>query len=160
MTGHKFYYIGCHGCQASGQVDGHPCPACKGRGDAFSVRDAYAQEVEVVHGVTMRWEYRARYDYLAGEAERWGHQRPRPKGELLAEGTVFVPLELIERLNEQGHWDSQFGSPFIDLSPRQGWALEQAGFAVQETRGGYHRTDYTQGLLDALSTTIEGRKKT
>jgi hypothetical protein len=61
--------------------------------------------------------------------------------EVIDSGIVDSPLDLVYRLSEQDVWDSQFGSAFIGLSVKQGWAIEQAGLGVRETRGGHHRTE-------------------
>lgn len=74
--------------------------------------------------------------------------RPDPR-KLLESGEVFVPLDTLYTLSEQDVWDSQFGSALL-LGVHEGLALEQAGLAVQETRGGYHRSEelvlWMQGL--------------
>lgn len=62
---------------------------------------------------------------------------------------IFVDMETLGRVNDQDIWDSQFGEACL-LPPKIGRVLVQAGLAVEETRGGYHRTDKTGELLDAL----------
>lgn len=94
--------------------------------------------------VTLPWKKLSNtYDVLAGRAKR--------KGLVLDSGTVDIPMSLLYQLAEQDVWDSQFGSAFIELDTKQGWAVEQAGFGVQETRGGHHRTDKLIEFLDSLT---------
>jgi hypothetical protein len=69
------------------------------------------------------------------------------KGKVLGEGTVFVPLDTLCELAEQDRWASQFGSVLL-LDYQEGLALERAGLAERETKGGYHRTDL---LLEFLA---------
>lgn len=64
-------------------------------------------------------------------------------------GTVFVDASTLVELSEQDVYDSQFGSVLL-LDSREGLALEQAGLAVQETRGGYHGTDAVKALVKRL----------
>ena len=61
-------------------------------------------------------------------------------------GIVFIPVSTLEELAEQDVWDSQFGSAFL-LGYHEGLALEQAGLAVRETKGGYHRSEKLLKLL-------------
>lgn len=61
-------------------------------------------------------------------------------------GTVFVDQDTLMNLADQGVWDSQFGSVLL-LDMLEGIALEQAGLAQQETRGGYHGTEKLKELL-------------
>lgn len=102
------------------------------------------QRVKVVHGVELPWRKLATgYDHMSDRTVV-------PGVTVLDEGVVFVPLSKLETLEEQGAWDSQFGSAFIDLNTHQGWACEQAGLAVRETRGGHHRGEKLTALLDQL----------
>lgn len=59
---------------------------------------------------------------------------------------VFVTVSTLEKLADQGSWDSQFGKVLL-LPPDEGLALEAAGLAEQETRGGYHGTDLLRKLM-------------
>lgn len=70
-----------------------------------------------------------------------------PKGTVLDSGEVFIPMGTLAELAEQDRMDSQFGSVFL-LGMREGLALEQAGLAEQETRGGYHRTDALMAFME------------
>lgn len=65
-------------------------------------------------------------------------------------GEVFIDEDTLLELSEQGLWDSQFGKVLLLNDPREGAALEEAGLAVQETKGGYHRTDALLKLLQRL----------
>lgn len=64
-------------------------------------------------------------------------------------GCVFVDADTICEVAEQGVWDSQFGDALL-LGALEGLALEQAGLAVQETRGGYHGTDECVALVKRM----------
>jgi hypothetical protein len=70
-----------------------------------------------------------------------------PKGSRIEHGEVFIPMSTIYELAEQDIWDSQFGSAFL-LDQHEGYALEQAGLAARETRGGFHRTDKLLAWLE------------
>lgn len=65
------------------------------------------------------------------------------------EGEVFVTASDLYELSEQDTWDSQFGKVLL-LGHFEGIALEQAGLAIRETRGGYHRSDTLADYLDML----------
>lgn len=74
--------------------------------------------------------------------------------ERVEEGTVFVSWATVQELADQQPFDSEFGGALL-LDLYEGLALEQAGFAVQETRGGYHGTKKTKKLNKHLSATYE-----
>ena len=63
---------------------------------------------------------------------------------------VWVPLQLLGELDEQGQWDSQFGSAFIALNRDQQRVLTARGLAVKETRGGCHRGPELEAFVKAL----------
>jgi hypothetical protein len=67
-------------------------------------------------------------------------------GELRSAGYVFVPHEDIERVADQDPYAADAGYPLL-LDRLHGLALEQAGLAIHETRGGYHGTDAARQLL-------------
>jgi len=68
------------------------------------------------------------------------------------EGTVFISWSLIEELSGVTTDSLGMGGSLI-IGHREGYALEQAGFAVQETRGGYHGTEATKELEAHLAKT-------
>lgn len=70
-------------------------------------------------------------------------------------GEVFVTLYTLEEVAEQGPWDSQGGDVLL-LDFPEGLALEQAGLAVRETRGGYHRSGMTKAVLEQLLAQLAG----
>lgn len=97
-------------------------------------------------GIELPWQRIERYGpntMLIATPE--SKQRP-PKGTVLEEGTVFIPYETLWKVAEQDVWDSQMGSPLL-LGYQEGLALEQAGLAVAETKGGYHGTDKLRELI-------------
>jgi hypothetical protein len=69
-------------------------------------------------------------------------------GEVRSQGTVFVSFETLYELADQDMWDSQFGKVLL-LDYREGLALEAAGLAVRETKGGYHRSKLLKMFLEA-----------
>lgn len=90
-----------------------------------------AVEVRAIDGIVLPWAYAAPHEEGRGE--------------------VFIEWTVLDDLAEQDTYRSQIYGAFI-LDQRTGLALEQAGLAERETRGGYHRTD---ALLDLLKR--EGR---
>lgn len=66
------------------------------------------------------------------------------------EGTVFISESTLGELVEQERYASEFGSVLL-LGMFEGVALEQAGLAERETKGGYHRTAALQQLMERLS---------
>lgn len=89
-------------------------------------------------GIELPWQRVERYGpYTTAEGKTV--DKP-PKGTVLEEGTVFIPLSTLEELSEQDVWDSQFGSAFL-LDYHEGLALKAVGLAAEETRGGFHRTE-------------------
>lgn len=70
--------------------------------------------------------------------------------EVIERGTVFVTVSTLEQVSEQGAWDSQVGGALL-LDEPEGLALEQAGLAVRETRGGYHGTDALRAWWDTVT---------
>lgn len=62
---------------------------------------------------------------------------------------VFIEASTLVALCEQGEWDSQLGGALL-LDYHEGMALEQAGLAEQETRGGFHGTDEVRALCRRL----------
>lgn len=61
---------------------------------------------------------------------------------------VFLTIDLLEEVDQQGVWDSQFGRVLL-VDSLEGCALVQLGWAVEETRGGYHGTDELKAWLKA-----------
>jgi hypothetical protein len=93
-----------------------------------------------VKGVTLPWvRLNGYYDLYP---DRY------PEGPVAESGEVFIPLGTLLELSEQGVYDSQFGSAFL-LGLHEGLALEAAGLAFRETRGGYHGTPELKALLEA-----------
>lgn len=66
-------------------------------------------------------------------------QRAYRTNEVVESGTIFITIETLCELAHQATFDSYFGRALY-LRRCEGLALEQAGLAVHETRGGYHRT--------------------
>ncbi|MGV8847610.1 hypothetical protein [Tessaracoccus sp.] len=94
-----------------------------------------ATQTRVVDGVVLPWVHRKPY--------------PPDAGAELGRGEVFIAMSTLDNLAEQDVWDSQFGQPFM-LGANEGQALEQAGLAVRETRGGYHRAGGLRGFLERM----------
>ena len=106
-------------------------------------------ETRVIHGITLPWKrVELRGPQKLANGITIGEDRP-PKGTVIDSGSVFIALDLLYELNEQDVWDSQFGSAFL-LGPHEGLALVAAGLAVQETRGGYHRTEKLTKVIKKL----------
>ena len=62
-------------------------------------------------------------------------------------GKVFIEADTLIEVSEQDQWAGAFGESLV-IAPR--WAdlaLEQAGLAVRETRGGVHGTPALKELL-------------
>lgn len=112
-------------------------------------------ETRVVHGIRLPWQRIEKTGPMTGHNGVVFYADAPPKGTVLESGEVFVPFEVLEELAEQGEWDSQFGSAFL-LGVHEGLALEQVGFAVQETRGGYHRTDALVEFLNNRYASADG----
>jgi hypothetical protein len=89
-------------------------------------------------GIVLPWE-RWSYPAVFRDGVNLTPERKHPSV-IEDSGEVFVPMNTIYELAEQDRWDSQFGSAFL-LGPDEGLALEAAGLAERETKGGYHRTD-------------------
>ena len=69
---------------------------------------------------------------------------------------VWVPLQLLEELSEQGIYDSWFeGMAFISLSRDQQRVLIARGLAVKETKGGCHRGPDLTGFMEALEYPVD-----
>lgn len=85
-----------------------------------------------VLGIELPWQEIKRYD--------------PEKGTVLREGRVFVEMSTLYAVSEQGVWESQFGNVLL-LDYLEGLALEAAGLAEQETRGGYHTTELLTEFL-------------
>lgn len=60
---------------------------------------------------------------------------------------VWIPYSMLEELEEQGPWDSQFGSAYIAPGRDQARVLEENGLAVRETKGGLHRGGKLKGFM-------------
>lgn len=83
------------------------------------------------------------------ERRRWNSDYTKLEVYQVTEGTVFVTESDLEELSNQERWDSSFGSALL-LGHLEGIALEQAGLAIKETRGGYFRSDTLQDFLAGL----------
>ena len=111
-------------------------------------------------GISLPWQRRERYGsemvYPKGHAREGETIYPerQPTGTVIESGWVFIPMKTLYELSEQELWNSQFGSAFL-LGYHEGLALEAAGLADQETKGGYHRTD---ALLAFLKTVEEAEQ--
>lgn len=103
-----------------------------------------------VKGVELPWERIELFgcDVLRDEGSSMFPDR-EPTGTVVESGTVFVPLDTLYDLSEQDVWGSTFGNAFL-LPHKEGLALVAAGLAVQENRGGFHRTDKLVEFLDEL----------
>ena len=71
---------------------------------------------------------------------------------------VWVPLNLLGELDEQGVWDSQFGDAFIDLDRDQERVLIARDLAVKETRGGCHRGPALTAFMASLKYPAKGKQ--
>lgn len=98
-------------------------------------------------GIELPWRRLEGYGPQEINGRTFFEDRP-PKGTVLEGGTVFIPESTLYELAEQDVYDSQFGSPVL-LGTHEGLALVAAGLAVEETKGGYHRTDKLLRLLEA-----------
>lgn len=96
-------------------------------------------------GIELPWQRIERYGPQEIDGRIFFEERP-PKGTVIEEGTVFIPESVLYEVAEQGVWDSQFGNALL-LDTHMGYALEQAGLADRETRGGYHGTEKLRLLL-------------
>ncbi len=122
-----------------------------------------ASRTEVVYGVELPWEERERYDRPAYPDTCPQHHpevhthpggrctcAPVVKGALINRGTVFVSLSTLYEVCERTTDDYLRGSLPPSIGFREGLALEQAGLARRETRGGYHGTEAGNRVLDEL----------
>lgn len=98
-------------------------------------------------GIVLPWQRVEQTGPITLPGGRVAFEDHPPKGTVLDEGEVFIPLDTLYALLEQERWDSQFEHAFL-LDYHEGLALEAAGLAQRETRGGYHRT---QALVDLLA---------
>lgn len=87
-------------------------------------------EVRTIKGIVLPWEWVNPYDA----------QKEKRNGE------AFIEWSVLDELAEQDVWRSQIFGAFL-IEQDQGLALEQAGLAIHENRGGYHRTDELLALL-------------
>lgn len=112
--------------------------SCAGDKAEFAGEFPLGTRVVEQKGITLPWE---RWSPRAVFRDGVNLTPERPDPPVLQDsGEVFVPLDTLYELAEQGIWDSQFGSAFL-LGAYEGLALEAAGLAERETKGGYHRTD-------------------
>ena len=95
-----------------------------------------------VSGILLPWEYHN--PYAAAFPDDY------PEGDNYRNGEVFIPLDTLYELNEQGRDDSMFGSAFL-LGWTEGLVLVALGFAEKETRGGFHSTPVLKDWLDKQS---------
>lgn len=101
---------------------------------------ALTTETRTIKGVLLPWKRVETCGPMTGaDGTVWYADRP-PKGTIVESGEVFIELNTLYELSEQDTWDSQFGSALL-LGIHEGLALVEAGLAVQETRGGFHRTE-------------------
>jgi hypothetical protein len=71
-------------------------------------------------------------------------------GDVFESGTVEISESLLYDVNDRDIDDYLVGNiPTFHISSEQTWALEQAGWAVRETRGGVHGTDALTEFLDS-----------
>lgn len=103
-----------------------------------------------VKGIVLPWEEVERYgsDLTYADGRQMYPER-KPTGTVVASGEVFISLDTLYELSEQDVWDSQFGSAYL-LGHHEGLALEKAGLAVRETRGGYHRSETLLKFLESV----------
>jgi hypothetical protein len=71
---------------------------------------------------------------------------------------VWISLDLLGELDEQGQWDADFGSAFISLKSDQEQALIARDLAVKETRGGCHRGPALNAFMASLVWPEEGTR--
>lgn len=98
-----------------------------------------SSETRVIKGIRLPWQRVERTGPIFRDGENLTPDRS-PKGTVLESGEVFIEMDTLYRLSEQDVWDSQFGSACL-LGYHEGMALVEAGLAVEETRGGFHRTE-------------------
>lgn len=101
----------------------------------------------VQHGIELPWERRERYgpQYMKG-AKAWTDHPP--KGTVVESGTVFIELGTLEELMEADH-SLGMGGAYL-MGYHEGMAVELAGLASQETRGGYYTTSEQRERLGSL----------
>jgi hypothetical protein len=102
----------------------------------------------VIEGIELPWVERERYGpYTTPHGVLI--DKP-PKGTVLNQGAVFIPFDLLHEVAERTSNDYVAGYLSPDVDYRQGLALEEAGLAVLETRGGYHGTDKLRKYLEVV----------
>jgi hypothetical protein len=84
------------------------------------------------------------------------HEAP-PKGTVLEEGFVDIKESTLYEVDERSTNDYllEITPPFVGY--KEGLALEAAGLAVQETRGGYHGTAKLTKLLRKMEKSEKGK---
>lgn len=115
---------------------------------------ALTSETRTVRGIRLPWERIERYGpttYPNGQVSD-----DPPKGTVLESGEVFIDLDTLYQLAEQDVWDSQFAEALL-LGYHEGLALEAAGLAAQETRGGFHRTDLLLAFIKSVESSSESK---
>ena len=70
-----------------------------------------------------------------------------PKGTVLESGEVFVPMDVLYEVSQRTSTDAMFGVTPPDVGYHEQMALEQAGLARGETRGGCHGTEKLHTFL-------------
>jgi len=100
----------------------------------------------VEKGILLPWERWSIPPVFGKEGDNLTPERPDPPV-LLDSGTVFITMDMLYELSEQDRWDSQFGRVLL-LPPHEALALEAAGLAERETKGGYHRTDKLVAFIE------------
>lgn len=63
---------------------------------------------------------------------------------------VWIPYEMLEELQEQGQYDSQFGNAYIRPDRDQRRVLVARGLAEEETKGGLHKGPLLQDMIDDI----------
>lgn len=95
-------------------------------------------------GLMLPWQRIERYGPIT--IEGYTTDKP-PKGTVLEEGTVFVPYDVLWAVAERTSDDAFMGNMPPHVGYHEQLALEQAGLADGETRGGCHGTDKLREFL-------------
>ena len=105
----------------------------------------------VEHGIELPWERVERYGPIYNKhSDTWTDDPP--KGTVLESGTVFVSEATLEELLEAEH-SLGMGDAYL-LGYHEGMALEKAGLARQETRGGYYTREEERVRIELLLLTL------
>lgn len=71
---------------------------------------------------------------------------------------VWISMNLMGELDEQGTWDAEFSGAFISLNDDQQRVLIDRQLAVKETKGGCHRGPALTAFMNSLVWPAEGTK--